>query len=45
MSKEAQARLRINKLLEESDWVLVDTETQTCNVKVETKIINSKFDT
>lgn len=38
MSKEAQARLRINKLLEESDWVLVDTDTQTCNVKVETKI-------
>ena len=38
MSKEAQARLRINKLLEESDWVLVDTETEKCNVKVETKI-------
>jgi type I restriction enzyme R subunit len=38
MNKEAQARLRINKLLEESEWVLVDTETQRCNVKVETKI-------
>lgn len=38
MSKEAQARLKINKLLEESDWVLVDTETEKCNVKVETKI-------
>ena len=38
MNKEAQARLKINKLLEESDWVLVDTDTQRCNVKVETKI-------
>ena len=38
MSKEAQARLRINKLLEESDWILVDTDTNRCNVKVETKI-------
>jgi type I restriction enzyme R subunit len=38
MSKEAQARLRINKLLEESDWVLVDTDSQRGNVKVETKI-------
>jgi type I restriction enzyme R subunit len=37
MSKEAQARLRINKLLEESEWVLVDTSTQRCNVKVEMK--------
>lgn len=40
MSKEAQARLKINKLLEESDWVLVDTDTQRCNVKVETKILS-----
>lgn len=38
MSKEAQARLKINKLLEESGWVLVDTETDKCNVRVETKI-------
>lgn len=38
MSKEAQARLRINKLLEESDWILVDTDTNRCNVKVEIKI-------
>jgi len=38
MSKEAQARLRINKLLEESDWILVDTDTNPCNVKVEIKI-------
>lgn len=38
MSKEAQARLKINKLLEESEWVLVDTDTQKCNVRVETKI-------
>lgn len=38
MSKEAQSRLRINKLLEESDWILVDTDTNRCNVKVEIKI-------
>ena len=38
MSKEAQARLRINKLLEESDWILFDTDTNRCNVKVEIKI-------
>jgi len=38
MSKEAQARLRINKLLEESGWVLVDNDSQRGNVKVETKI-------
>lgn len=38
MSKEAQARLKINKLLEESEWVLVDTDTQKSNVRVETKI-------
>ena len=38
MSKEAQTRLKINKLLEESGWVLVDTETDKCNVRVETKI-------
>lgn len=37
MSKEAQARLRINKLLEESDWVLVDSPTKRCNVRVEMK--------
>ncbi len=38
MSKEAQARLRINELLKESGWVLVDTDSQRGNVKVETKI-------
>jgi len=38
MSKEAQARLKINKLLEESEWILVDTDTQKSNVRVETKI-------
>ena len=38
MNKEAQARLRINKLLEESGWVLVDTDSLKCNVKVEPKI-------
>ena len=40
MSKEAQARLKINKLLEESGWILVDTEKDRCNVRVETKIQN-----
>lgn len=38
MSKEAQARLKINKLLEESEWVLVDTDSQKSNVRVETFI-------
>ncbi|NDA62864.1 MAG: hypothetical protein EBX50_12595, partial [Chitinophagia bacterium] len=38
MSKEAQARLRINKLLEESGWVLVETPTQRVNVRVETRV-------
>ena len=37
MSKEAQARLKINKLLEESDWVLVESPTKKCNVRVELK--------
>lgn len=37
MSKEAQARLKINKLLEESEWVLIETTTQKCNVRVELK--------
>ncbi len=40
MNKEAQARLKINKLLEESGWVLVDSETNRSNVRVETKIQN-----
>jgi len=38
MNKEAQARLRINKLLEESGWVLVATDSRRENVKVETAI-------
>lgn len=42
MSKEPQARLKINKLLEESEWVLVDTDTQKSNVRVETKIESEK---
>jgi type I restriction enzyme R subunit len=38
MSKEAQARLRINQLLEESGWVLVGSEDRPSNVKVESRI-------
>lgn len=38
MSKEAQARLRINQLLEESGWVLVGSEARPSNVKVESRI-------
>ena len=37
MSKEAQARLKINKLLEEGEWILIDTPTQRANVRVELK--------
>ena len=38
MSKEAQARLRINQLLEESGWVLVGSEDRPSNVRVETQV-------
>lgn len=40
MNKEAQARLKINKLLEESGWILVDNESSRSNVRVETKVQN-----
>jgi type I restriction enzyme R subunit len=36
--KEATARLKINKLLEESGWRLVDTDTHRANVDVETRL-------
>lgn len=37
MSKEAEARLKINKMIEESDWVMIDSPTQRKNVRVELK--------
>lgn len=36
--KEASARLKINKLLEESGWRLVDTDGKRANVDVETRL-------
>jgi len=36
--KEAAARLKINKLLEESGWFLFDTDKQRANVDVETRL-------
>ena len=38
MSKEATSRLKINKLLEESGWILVDTPDSKSNVIVEPKV-------
>lgn len=38
MAKEAQARLKINELLSESGWRLVDAEGRRANVKVETRV-------
>ena len=37
MAKEATSRLKINKLLEESGWILVDTPDSKSNVVVEPK--------
>jgi type I restriction enzyme R subunit len=36
--KEAAARLKINKLLEESGWRLIDAENGRANVEVETRL-------
>ena len=36
--KEAAARLKINKLLEESGWRLIDSEAGRANVDVETRL-------
>ncbi len=36
--KEASARLKINKLLEESGWRLLDTDSNRANVDVETRL-------
>lgn len=38
MSKEASARLKINKLLEEAGWYLLDTDEHKANVKVESNV-------
>ena len=38
MEKEAKARIKINKLLEESGWRLVDTEERKANVVLEPSI-------
>ncbi len=38
MAKEATSRLKINKLLEESGWILVDTHDTKSNVIVEPKV-------
>lgn len=40
--KEAAARLKINSLLEESDWRLLDKDGKRANVEVETKISSGK---
>ena len=42
--KEASARLKINKLLEESGWRLIDGESGRANVDVETRLnLGEKF--
>jgi len=38
MTKESQARLKINKLLEESGWILVSTDGQIKNVETEPNV-------
>jgi type I restriction enzyme R subunit len=38
MAKEATSRLKINRLLEESGWILVDTPGSNSNVIVEPKV-------
>jgi type I restriction enzyme R subunit len=38
MRKESQARLKINKLLEESGWILIDTPKQRANVDTEPNV-------
>ena len=44
MSKEATSRLKINKLLEESGWILVDTPESKSNVIVEPKVKQTDTD-
>ena len=38
MSKESYSRLKINKLLEESGWILIDTPEQKKNVDTEPNV-------
>jgi len=38
MSKEASSRLKINKLLEDSGWILIDTPESKSNVVLEPKV-------
>ena len=38
MSKEAKARIKINKLLEEAGWRLIDDSTGTANVLLENNV-------
>jgi type I restriction enzyme R subunit len=38
MSKESYSRLKINKLLEESGWILIDTPDQKANVDTEPNV-------
>jgi type I restriction enzyme R subunit len=42
MRKEASSRLKINRLLEESGWILVDTKDTKSNVDVEPKVRKSE---
>lgn len=35
MQKEAKARIKINKLLEQAGWRLIDTSEDLANVKLE----------
>ena len=38
MAKEAKARIKINKLLEEAGWRFFDDENGKANISLETKI-------
>ncbi|MFH1074330.1 MAG: hypothetical protein V1752_04490, partial [Candidatus Firestonebacteria bacterium] len=43
MQKEAKARLKINELLKESGWRLIDSAEGRANVSVEANIILEKL--
>ena len=42
-SKEAQARIKINKLLEESGWRFFDTEKGKANIQLEPGVLLTKM--
>ncbi|MCL5611675.1 MAG: hypothetical protein M1485_03850 [Chloroflexi bacterium] len=46
MNKEAKARIKINKLLEEAGWRFFDSEDGPANIQLElhTKITQKEFD-